>query len=670
MLLQELTARSIGGLSPELRVTLKDGYNVLVPQGTGTRSPLPELLDALLYGATLESGLATGEGAGAGLSLRAPDGSIWHLAMELGGRRALYQLTPGGEWSLASGDEAAIGGWIASSGVVPPRILFRELLCTRESEFPSRAESSAPAPRAAGISGSYPRPPSASGASAQQPPVAAGRPRSLPQSAIVEAALRDARRGKSALSESERAAKLEALKAEIAYGKNLDSLQYRMEGLLRRNFDLEKSLAVIGRFEEAAREAEARCKEGFSFESLGFSSDALERAAHYDNAQRQHEKNLEKLADELSDARYQADRAKPLPAGTRTRLFLFGALGLAALATGILFFGTPIAYLALLAIPAFGYAAWLGIEWVSEWQHYEVLGRKRLVAQDREEKARAAFDAEYFALRSAMRSAGVSKGAEFIGLYQRQQANEAERARAQKVLETALADPSFVKAREELEQNAAQIASLEAELASGGVAAMRDWHEAERELAQLLGDAQDDEEALEPSPGAPTHPEGVAAAGLRISEQAAAVGARQNAIPRLLARASEALGQSRFDTFTGGLIDRAGKYLNALSDGRFSGVDIEGSGRAVALSRQQKLGPAELDRRDYDLLYLSVKLTVQEKLAPRLPFLLFDEPFMGFSESKLQLLSKMLKHIATSTQVLHVTAQRQHLSLADVAAKL
>jgi uncharacterized protein YhaN len=74
----------------------------------------------------------------------------------------------------------------------------------------------------------------------------------------------------------------------------------------------------------------------------------------------------------------------------------------------------------------------------------------------------------------------------------------------------------------------------------------------------------------------------------------------------------------------------------------------------------------ELLPKDLDLYYLALRLTVVEKASARVkyPFLL-EHPFLGVEEVKLQLLGRMLKHLGTLTQVLHVTGHPGFAQLSD-----
>jgi uncharacterized protein YhaN len=119
-------------------------------------------------------------------------------------------------------------------------------------------------------------------------------------------------------------------------------------------------------------------------------------------------------------------------------------------------------------------------------------------------------------------------------------------------------------------------------------------------------------------------------------------------------------------TVSGQLRDRCNQYLSALTDRRYQGVDwdIEGRGYVIAAGRQVPVG--EIVPRDLDMYYLALRMTVVEKASARVkyPFLL-EHPFAGMDEVKLPLVGRMLKHLGTLTQVLHVTSHPGFAQLAD-----
>jgi uncharacterized protein YhaN len=67
-----------------------------------------------------------------------------------------------------------------------------------------------------------------------------------------------------------------------------------------------------------------------------------------------------------------------------------------------------------------------------------------------------------------------------------------------------------------------------------------------------------------------------------------------------------------------------------------------------------------------DMYYLALRMTVVEKVSVRVkyPFVL-EHPFVGMDEVKLPLLAKMLKHLGTLTQVLHVTGHPGFAQMSD-----
>jgi uncharacterized protein YhaN len=122
----------------------------------------------------------------------------------------------------------------------------------------------------------------------------------------------------------------------------------------------------------------------------------------------------------------------------------------------------------------------------------------------------------------------------------------------------------------------------------------------------------------------------------------------------------------------GMLRERCVQYFGALTDRRYVGVEWDKDGRTVvaaASGRRMPLG--ELPPREVDLFFLSLRLTVVEKVSPRVKLpLLVEDALIGVDEAKLPLLGRMLKHLGTMTQVLHVTAHPGFTPLSDGTVNL
>jgi uncharacterized protein YhaN len=125
-------------------------------------------------------------------------------------------------------------------------------------------------------------------------------------------------------------------------------------------------------------------------------------------------------------------------------------------------------------------------------------------------------------------------------------------------------------------------------------------------------------------------------------------------------------------TLWGVLRDRSVQYLKALSDQRYHSLELAADGRATLQAPGKAVAASELPAKDLDLLYLSLRLTLVEKYSgqTKLPVVI-EDAFGGVVDSNKQgLLGRMLKHIGSLTQVLHVTGAGQTPSAAEVVLTL
>lgn len=114
------------------------------------------------------------------------------------------------------------------------------------------------------------------------------------------------------------------------------------------------------------------------------------------------------------------------------------------------------------------------------------------------------------------------------------------------------------------------------------------------------------------------------------------------------------------------LKERCVQYLTALTDRRYQSIEWDREGKAFALASGRRVPVGELPAKDLDLYYLALRMTVVEKASARVkrPFLL-EDVFTGMEEVKLPLIARMLKHLGTLTQVLHVTSHPGFAQMSD-----
>jgi len=124
---------------------------------------------------------------------------------------------------------------------------------------------------------------------------------------------------------------------------------------------------------------------------------------------------------------------------------------------------------------------------------------------------------------------------------------------------------------------------------------------------------------------------------------------------------------SDISTLWGVVRDRCVQYLVALTDKRYHAIDLDASGRATVQAPGRTIPAGELPGKDLDLVYFALRLTLAEKAGAqtKLPVIL-EDAFGGVIDlAKQGLFARMLKHIGTLTQVLHVIGAAQNPAQAD-----
>ncbi|MGI5865589.1 MAG: hypothetical protein ACOX6T_26505, partial [Myxococcales bacterium] len=475
MLILELATQAIRGFSSQARAVLKPGYNVLVPPA-GTSPGMGALLSALLYndGRGSDAMLGTGQApARAGLTVHGRDGKTYRLVRNLGGAGALHRLEPNNTWAVISQDPLEINNLLRGALGLPSKAQLDELFCLSAQQLPSRRPA---APNAS------------SGSGKPLGPVAAEPLTKLRPNALIEAAMA-ATKKKFDPAQAQKDA--ERLRAEIQAGKALEEAQFRLEGMQQRIFELEQRLKQLDKLVEDVDRAKQALRSGHSLEALGLPPDAFERAARYDEAVKKRDEAIQKLREEEMANRAEAESAHVEPIWMSRGFQVGMGLGLLTLILGIVFRDTAGSYLALLDIPAFGYAGLCALRWIGDLQYRDSLVRKLSMNKDREQKLNLAFDNEFFPIKAAMRLVGVETGKEFIEFFGKRQAAEEALAAAEGKLAVARSDPELLGALDEQDALVAQARVLEEQISQMGAGITRDWRDAEAELqeieAQLAG---------------------------------------------------------------------------------------------------------------------------------------------------------------------------------------
>lgn len=624
----EVAVQNVRGFSPAGRFALKAGYLVLKPPSAES-SPLAGLSLALLFAdgrGTDASFIATGAKSGkAALTFAGVDGVTYRVLRDLGGSGTLHRMNPTTQQpELVSSDASEISQFLRGQAGLPPKTTFEQVYCLQLGQLPSR------------------RPRKAAAAAAKVDPRTSGRYPSLASASTVLPA--------EDIPAAE--AKLRALEQELAASTEVDSLQFKADGVASQIFDAEQRLKGTEGLKVAISEAEAAWRAAPTPESLGLPQDIVNRLKRHPKVIARRDEALARLnADRENEA-----EARPASVPSLTQNMGFWA----GLGAGVLFLALAVGlgfgvdrtfrYLALLDIPAFGVAAFLALRYVDDLQKATRHGSKENRFDIREKKILEEYEAEAAPLRMAQKALDVEELDGIAPALERRELLAARVAELQDQLHTMESDPDYLAAAAQVQSLKAEAEALNDELTQKGTY-VRDVREVEREMGRLKESIA---LAKAPPPPAAPGPDG-----------SVPVETLEDPSPMLLSQAA--------DVFTTDILsvqamlkERCVQYLTALTDRRYQSIEWDREGKAFALASGRRVPVGELPAKDLDLYYLALGMTVVEKASARVkrPFLL-EDVFTGMEEVKLPLIARMLKHLGTLTQVLHVTSHPGFAQMSD-----
>jgi hypothetical protein len=599
VLLLEIAAQGVPGFAPAGgRLALRPGYNVVAADGAALR----RLLEALWYPdlPPAEALRPPGGGAAAraGLTLVGDDGVTWRVVRDLAAGVQLQRYDPERRaFQGASTDPARVAEMLRKAGV-PPAARLAALLAAGPAELPSRRG----APAAGGV-----RPPP--------------------------------RRG---LSPEEARRRREELSRELERARAAEKIQERLDGLQSGLFKLEELLRAGEQIRERLRAAEQASPPGAAEpEGLG---DPAGRIAAHARAVAKRDEALARIAAEREALDAAAEAGLP-PPPWRDRAAQAGAgIAAAAMAAGL---ATGARAVALAAIPAAGVAAVRALRWVGEVERAERAVRRRGVLEERERKAREAFERDTADVRAAMRALGVESVAELGEALQRRAAARAAAAEARERLAEWEASPETRRAAEEKARLGEEIGELERRLGAEAGGYVRDARSIEAELERLAAEPTPEREAETPAPRAP--PPGDPLRG--ALEQA--VG-ELGGTPASVLRAVQ---------------PRVGQLLPVLTGQRLGGFLVDERGNLLVQGGGKTAPAAGLPPADRDLCWIALRVGLLEVgLAGGKAVGVLEDAFASLPEAARRALGRTLRQLARAGQLVHATADAAFREAADHAA--
>jgi hypothetical protein len=607
VLLLEIAAQGVRGFAPQSgRLVLRPGYNVVAGDGAVLRRLVAALFhpDLPADPSFRSNTAAGGSPTRAGLTLAGDDGVTWRVVRDLAGPCQLQRFDPERRaFQSVLQDPARIAETLRAAGVPGPE-RFAAVLSLAAADFPSRQ---APGGLAA-ISQPVPRRP---------------------------------------LGREEGRKKLDELRGEMERARAAEHVQMEMDTLQSRLFKLEEMLKSSDQVRDRLNVAEAAVA-GLAAAEAAFSTlrDPALRLTACRKATARRDDALQKVAQER-EARGETGSSVLAPLWRHPGFLSGVGVGAASMIVALI---TDVRTLALLAIPATGWAAFEGLRWVGHAEGSETAGRRTRWLEERERKAKDAWERETTDVRAAMGAAGVASVAELGDLLARVQEARAALADAEAGLATWQARAETKDAVAERIQVEQEIGELEHKLTVETGGFVRDTHSLEVEITRL-------ERELE-SPAADVPP----------------VEARATPVPTgdplrtLFERASADLALSPGAALRA-LQPRIAQVLPALTAQRMANFFVDDRGNLQVQAGGKLVPAATLTPGDRDLCFAVLKLGFAEQgLAAGKSVAVLEDAFAVLPEGSRRVVARLLKQMAKGRQVLHATVDPIFREAADHAA--
>ncbi|MFL5262551.1 MAG: hypothetical protein ACJ79L_09130, partial [Anaeromyxobacteraceae bacterium] len=450
MLLLEIAAQGVKGVSPPGgTVRLRPGYNVVLADGAA----LLRVLQALFHPAEGDADALRATGAAGplrvGATFAGDDGVTYRIVRDFARGAQVQRLDPQRRaFAPLATSQEEVASLLAGAAGVPSRARLAQLSLA-VADLPSRRAAAVPA-----------------GAGAR-------RTRSAPE---AEKRLAD-------------------LRAELERSRRAERLQYQLDAVQSRLFRADAALADGARLRAAADAAEAALAETAPLQAALAGLGDLEAAlASHARAVAKRDEALARTAAERGTAG--SDANAPVPFWRAPPFWAGAGGGLAAACAGLAGAGRGLRYLALLDVPAFGWAAWVALRWVAAVEAHGRADRRRRMLEEHERKAEEGFERETAGLREAMAAIGVPGIPELRDSVARLDAATAAVAGTRSRLDAFEAGAEAREARSEKVDAEAALRDAEAALAAEAGGYVRDVRSVEMQIARV------EAEAAAPSPDA------------------------------------------------------------------------------------------------------------------------------------------------------------------------
>jgi hypothetical protein len=581
--------------------------------------PLASLIAAVLYPDArgsdqvfLAAGLKTGR---AGASLQGEGGVTFRIVRELGGTGALHKLNPATKaFEVVTQDAGEIVSTLRAQASLPTRTAFEQLYVLTAGQFPSRR------PR-----------------------------RAVKKTESISASREFEDLSPEVIADYE--ARLPILEKELQDAKVLAELQFKQDGLQSELYTFESKLKAHDELKEKVRSSRVEFEAAPSPEKHGLPADIIVQLKRHELEIKKRNEALKKINDER-DGTHVLDRGRVNVSPLYKDNNFTAAMGAGAALTLIgSYLEGPAKYVAIAAVLPWSFAAMRALAWVEELQYASKQSGRFEIHSGREKKLMDERALSLAQINAAFTALQVDTMEEFEAALGKRAALQQTLGEAEIALAELDVDPDYTSLPDKVAGLRADLEKIQEQFQASAGGYFRHPGEVEKELLQIR-------EKVRRARGGPAAAAGPAAE--------TGQGALEDPGPGLLAAAAELL-QADVAQASVEFKDRTSQYLAALSDKKWQSVDITPEGRAILVNASGRTPVGEATPKDADQYYLSLRLAVVEKLGlkVKLPLVIEDCFADVVDPARFTLINRMLKHLGSVSQVLHVSGAGQNAFQAD-----
>lgn len=506
------------------------------------------------------------------------------------------------------------------------------------------------------------------------------------------------------LSLEEKKKKLERLRRDLAVLQEVEELQFEMDGIQSKLFELEAKKQNVTKLDAAIAKADEVLSQYPLFRGLPENID--ERVSRFKDLLAMQAREIEKIDQTSLDFENEYQDLSRIPPFYKQQIFQGGA----ALFIGGIVASIFLRVLGLLAAGGIGLMAYSIWNFLGLQQRREELVKKIKGFEDQRKAVIKKFEVESAVIQNLMEHAQCDTAEELKGKIAQYREVTAKRAKLEERKKEMILELNWEEMMAEEAELKRKLSEMEGKLRGQTVAGL-DKTEIQREVERLEKAIQRQEPQAAapgglgaslgvPSLGVPDLGGGPAPAfsapGLTAvagpptatvsppadpgsTRMADSVPARLSAKPtayqtieRLVATAAALLLIDR-EQLLAKVQNRLDLYLQAFSGKLYSAGRIEpGKGLLLQEAASQRWTDfSEISPPTRDLAYFSLQITLLELLLAKLALPLFlDDALRGQDDTRRAVLAKAFKRLAERTQVILFTSQKNLVSLADHALNL